>query len=386
MDRRNKRHLRLFPKQGYIMLLIGILIGFMVFLAVSSILSQGGGGGGSGQEGLPSSISFTFLYTSEKQGWLEEVTPAFENWFFERFNINVQVNLVVTGSHDSVNLILQESAQPTAWSPASSIWIPYLNQKWTSLEKGQEIAQDSTPLVLSPVVIAGWSSFFEEYNVTSFHDLYQLAADGTPFKYGHPDPLLSNGGVMAEVLEFADALDKYPEDFTVDDFTNQDAIEFVRLIEANSVMYGKSTGFFGRWAAENGPSAIDCFAVYESVVISNADKATQKWGDSLVAVYPEDGTLLSDHPFVILNAPWVSEYQKFAASQYLFYLLQEENQDKAQDYGFRPANPNVPLDAEVFNEKNGVEFEIKIPTYRPLSGESMENMFTIWHSVKNPGV
>jgi len=367
------------------MLLIGILIGFMVFLAVSSIISQGGGGG-AGQEGLPSHISFTFLYTSEKQGWLEEVTPAFEEWFFERFNIEVNVDLVVTGSHDSVNLILQESAQPTAWSPASSIWIPYLNQKWTSLGKGQEIAKDSTPLVLSPVVIAGWSSFFEEHNVTSFQDLYQLAAVGTTFKYGHPDPLLSNGGVMAEVLEFADALDKYPEDFTVDDFTNQDALEFVRLIELNSVMYGKSTGFFGRWAAENGPSAIDCFAVYESVVISNADKATQKWGDSLVAIYPKDGTLLSDHPFVILNAPWVSEYQKFAASQYLFYLLQEQNQDKAQDYGFRPANPNVPLDAEVFNEKNGVEFEIKIPTYRPLSGESMENMFTIWPAVKNPGV
>ncbi|HDQ05115.1 MAG TPA: ABC transporter substrate-binding protein [Candidatus Bathyarchaeota archaeon] len=385
MDRRNKRRLRLFPKQGYIMLLIGILIGFMVFLAVSSIISQGGGGG-AGQEGLPSHISFTFLYTSEKQGWLEEVTPAFEEWFFERFNIEVNVDLVVTGSHDSVNLILQESAQPTAWSPASSIWIPYLNQKWTSLGKGQEIAKDSTPLVLSPVVIAGWSSFFEEHNVTSFQDLYQLAAVGTTFKYGHPDPLLSNGGVMAEVLEFADALDKYPEDFTVDDFTNQDALEFVRLIELNSVMYGKSTGFFGRWAAENGPSAIDCFAVYESVVISNADKATQKWGDSLVAIYPKDGTLLSDHPFVILNAPWVSEYQKFAASQYLFYLLQEQNQDKAQDYGFRPANPNVPLDAEVFNEKNGVEFEIKIPTYRPLSGESMENMFTIWPAVKNPGV
>jgi len=87
-----------------------------------------------------------------------------------------------------------------------------------------------------------------------------------------------------------------------------------------------------------------------------------------------------------LNAPWVSEYQKFAASQYLFYLLQEQNQDKAQDYGFRPANPSVPLDEEIFNEKNGVEFEIKVPTYRPLSGEAMENLFTIWTSVKNPGV
>jgi len=386
MERRNKRRLRLFPKQGYIMLLIGILIGFMIFLAVSAITYQRGGSGGAGQEGLPSNISFTFLYTSEKQGWLEEVTPAFEEWFFERFNITVNVDLLVTGSHDSVNLILQESAQPTAWSPASSIWIPYLNQKWTSLGKGQEIAKDSTPLVLSPVVIAGWSSFFEENNVNSFKDLYQLAADGTDYKYGHPDPRLSNGGVMAEVLEFAEALGKKPEDFDADDFKNENAKNFVKIIESKAVMYGKSTGFFGRWAAENGPSAIDCFAVYESVVISNSEKASQKWGDSLVAVYPEDGTLLSDHPFVILDATWVSEYQKFAASQYLFYLLQEQNQDKAQDYGFRPANPNVPLNENVFNEKNGVEFEIKIPTYRPLSGEVMEILFTVWSDVKNPGV
>jgi Ca-activated chloride channel family protein len=378
--------LRLFPKQGYIMLLIGILIGFMLFLAVSSITSTGGGGG-AGQEGLPSNINFRFLYTSEKQGWLEEVTPSFEDWFFERFNITVHVELVVTGSHDSVNLILQESTQPTVWSPASSIWIPYLNQKWQEeLGNEQEIATDSTPIVLSPVVIAGWASFFEENNVNNFEDMYQLAEDGIDYKYGHPDPLLSNGGVMAEVLEFADALEKKPEDFTVDDFKNEIAKNFVSTIESKSVMYGKSTGFFGRWAAENGPSAIDCFTVYESVVISNAEKASQKWGDSLVAVYPESGTLLSDHPFVILNAPWVSEYQKFAASQYLFYLLQEQNQDKAQDYGFRPANPNVPLNEEVFNEINGVEFEIKIPTYRPMSGEAMESLFTVWSDVKNPGV
>ena len=170
MDRRNKRRLRVFPKQGYIMLLIGILLGFMVFLAVSSLTSTGISGG-VGQEGLPSNISFTFLYTSEKDGWIKDVTPAFEEWFFERFNINVNVDLIVTGSHDSVNLILQESAQPTAWSPASSIWIPYLNQKWTNLDKGQEIAQDSTPLVLSPVVIAEWDYFLETNNISGFEDI-----------------------------------------------------------------------------------------------------------------------------------------------------------------------------------------------------------------------
>jgi len=276
MDRRNKRRLRLFPKQGYILMLIGILIGFMVFLAVSSLTYQEGSGG-SGQVGLPSNISFTFLYTSEKDGWIKEVTPAFEQWFFERFNITLKVELDVGGSHETVNKLLSDE-KPTVWSPASSIWIPYLNQKWVSLEKGEIIAQDSNPLVLSPVVIAGWASFLEKNNVTSFEDLYQLAAAGTSFKYGHPDPSLSNGGVMAEVLEFADALNKNPEDFTFDDFTNQYALEFVRLIESNAVMYGKSTGFFGKWAAENGPTAIDCFAVYESVVISNSENLKRALG------------------------------------------------------------------------------------------------------------
>ena len=386
MDRRNKRRLRLFPKQGYIMLLIGILVGFMVFLAVAAITSTGRGSGGAGQEGLPSSISFTFLYTSEKDGWIKEVTPTFEQWFFERFGITVNIDLVVTGSHDSVNLILQESSQPAVWSPASSIWISYLNEQWLTLGHEEEIATDSTPLVLSPVVLAGWTSFFDEYDITSFEDLYQLAARGTSYKYGHPDPLLSNGGVMAEVLEFADALDKHPENFTIEDFTTEDVLEFVRIIESNAVMYGKSTGFFGKWAAENGPDAINCFTVYESVVISNSEAASAKWGDDLVAVYPEDGTLLSDHPFVILDSSWVNEYQKFAASQYLYYLLQDDVQDTAQGYGFRPANAAVPLDEDIFNEQNGVAYEINVTTYRPLSGESMENLFTVWPSVKNPGV
>jgi Ca-activated chloride channel family protein len=376
--------LKLFPKQGYILLLIGILIGFMVFLAVSSILSTGGGGG-AGQGGLPSSINFKFLYTSEKQGWIEEVTPNFEEWFFERFNITVNVELVVTGSHDSVNQILW-GAEPTVWSPASSLWIPYLNDIWVGEGGEHEIATDSTPLVLSPVVIAGWASFLQEYNVNDFQDLFQLAVDGIDYKYGHPDPLLSNGGVMAEVLEFADALDKKPEEFEINDFTNEVALDFVRTIESKAVNYGKSTGFFGSWAAQNGPSAIDCFTVYESVVISNSEKAEKKWGESLIAVYPEEGTLLSDHPFVILNAPWVDEYQRFAASQYLYYLLQENNQDKAQIHGFRPANPSVPLNAEIFNAQNGVEFEIQVPIYRPMSGEATKALFSVWPSVKNPGV
>ena len=383
-QRSRRRRLSLFPRQGYVLLLVGILVGFLVFTAISWIFPRGGPGD-SADGGLPTSIEFEFLYTSEKQGWIEEVTPDFQQWFFEEFNITVSVNLVVTGSHDTVNLILW-GRQPAVWSPASNLWIPYLNQKWQQLGHDEGIATDWTPLVLSPVVIAGWPSFFQEHNVSGFSDLYQLAVDGVDYKYGHPDPLLSNGGVMAVVLEFAEAFGKSPEEFAVDDFLMEPPLAFVREIESQAVNYGKSTGFFGRWAAEEGPSEIDCFTVYESVVLDNSLKAKERWGELLVAIYPEDGTLFSDHPYVILDAPWVDKWQRFAASQYLFYLLQEENQDKAQLHGFRPANPSVPLNKEIFSEQSGVEYEIRVPLYKPLSGEAMETLFTVWPYVKNPGV
>lgn len=252
--------------------------------------------------------------------------------------------------------------------------------------KGKIAPDDWEPLVLSPVVIAGWKSLVENYNIYSFRDLYQLAKT-TEFKFGHPDPRDSNGGTMAVALEFAEAARKKPEELSIDDFKDEYVLEFVSTLESKAVYYGKSTGFFGRWAAENGPSAISFFSVYENVVLDNSLKAERKWGEPLVAIYPKDGTLLSDHPFVILNAPWVEPWQKEVAEQYLFFLLREENQHKAQQYGFRPANLDVPLNTTIFNEANGVLEDMgKVPILNPLPGEALDALFTVWIKVKNQGI
>ncbi|NIW11148.1 MAG: solute-binding protein, partial [Gammaproteobacteria bacterium] len=139
-----------------------------------------------------------FLYTSEKQGWIEEVTPLFEEWYFETFEKRIRVKLTVTGTHDSVIQILWGNVKPVAWSPASSIWIPYLNLMWNkTIGYSEKIAPDNwNKTLLSPVVIAGWKSLFEQYNIASFRGLYELARTGD-FKFGHPDPRDSNGGTMA---------------------------------------------------------------------------------------------------------------------------------------------------------------------------------------------
>ena len=365
----------LFPKRGYILLLVGILIGFLLFSLISYIFARGG------------ITVIEFLYTSEKQSWIEEVTPKFEQWYFENFNQRIYVKLIVTGTHDSVTQILWGNVKPIIWSPASSIWVPYINLQWRNLGYEGKIALDDwKPLVLSPVVLAGWKSLSERYNITSFRDLYQLAISAEWFKFGHPDPRDSNGGTMAVVLEFAEAARKKPEELTINDFKDESVLEFVSTLESKAVYYGKSTGFFGKWAAENGPSAISFFSVYENVVLDSSLTAQKKWGDSLVAIYPKDGTLMSDHPFVILNAPWVDEWETEIAEKYLAFLLNEENQRKAQQYGFRPVNPNVPIDTSIFNEANGVQEKIPVPILDPLPGEALDALFTVWTRVKSPGV
>lgn len=374
----------IFPKRGYILLLTGTMIGFLIFSAIS--LAFIGFKTEEIVEEFPSRIEFEFLYTSEKQSWIESVTPKFEEWFFKEFSIHVKVKLTVTGTHDSVNRILDGSIKPVAWSPASSIWIPYLNTKWRALGNDYDLALNWYPLVISPTVLGVWESFTKSYNITCFKDIYNLVKSGVDLKYGHPDPLLSNGGVTILLLEFSEAAGKKPNELTIEDLKNETVIEFVKTIESKSVYYGKSTGFFGAWAADSGPSAITIFGVYENVVLDNSKKAFIKWDDRILAIYPKYGTILNDHPFVILNAPWVKKWEKFAATQYLFFLINEENQKLAQKHGFRPVNPMIELNKEIFSLENGISYEIKVPILEPPSGEVLEALFTVWAKVRNPGI
>jgi Ca-activated chloride channel family protein len=55
----------------------------------------------------------------------------------------------------------------------------------------------------------------------------------------------------------------------------------------------------------------------------------------LVALYPREGTLEADHPWVVLQAPWVDEAKRRAAAGFLDYLRSEPIQVLFQQAGFR---------------------------------------------------
>jgi Ca-activated chloride channel family protein len=55
----------------------------------------------------------------------------------------------------------------------------------------------------------------------------------------------------------------------------------------------------------------------------------------LVAIYPKEGTLEADHPWVVLRAPWVDDAKRRAAASFLDYLRSEPIQARFQAAGFR---------------------------------------------------
>src|SRR3989442_15916800 len=46
----------------------------------------------------------------------------------------------------------------------------------------------------------------------------------------------------------------------------------------------------------------------------------------LVAIYPKEGTLVADHPYAVLNAPWGDDQKRAAASSFLDYLRSPDAQ------------------------------------------------------------
>ena len=63
--------------------------------------------------------------------------------------------------------------------------------------------------------------------------------------------------------------------------------------------------------------------------------------DPLVAIYPEEGTLFSDNPFIVLDTEWVDADEKAAAALFEEFVQLPENQQKVLEFGFRPNNPSV---------------------------------------------
>jgi Ca-activated chloride channel family protein len=311
--------------------------------------------------GVPdNALVVKMLYGSEKQAWIEAVTATFNDQKNKAPDGKVIfVQAEAAGSGDSMTRILGGQDQPAIWSPASSILIPLANEQWGKDHGGAQLVEGTPPpLVLSPVVIAMWKPMAEALGwpqkPLGWADIANLASsqkswadyghpEWGPFQFGHTHPDYSNSGITSILATVYAAAGK-TRDLTTADLQKPEVASFLANVERNVIHYGESTGFFAKQMFTRGPSYLSAAVMYENLVTESYDQT--KYPNRplpIVAVYPKEGTFWSDHPFAILNAPWVDANLRAAATTYRDFLLAQPQQEKALQLGFRPSDPKVAL-------------------------------------------
>jgi Ca-activated chloride channel family protein len=343
------------------------LICILMVLAISLVACSGGGGLSLGGK----KVTISMVYGSEKEEWLVPLIEEF-NEAGEKTEVGSTIVVEATpmGSIESGDEIVAGTLQPTVWSPASSAYVPVANANWRQQHGDDLVVGTPNDLVLSPVVIAMWRPMAEVLGWPNepigWADIAELATSddgwagyGYPewggFKLGHTHPNFSNSGIISVIAEAYAGAGKQ-RDLTLQDLQDPAVVRFMTEVESSIIHYGKSTGFFANRMFERGPSYLSAAVMYENLVVAQETKRLS--GESpqmpVVAIYPHEGTFWSNHPYIVLNAPWVTDEQREAAEAFEVFLLDESQQRRAIEYGFRPADPSIPLSSPL-DTQHGVE-------------------------------
>jgi Ca-activated chloride channel family protein len=347
-------------------------------------------------------LPLVVAYGSEKKTWLEESARAFEASGAKlKSGRAIQIVGKALGSGEAQQAILDGSLKPHVFSPASGAYITLLNQAWLAApaavtEARKPLVPAGEPVVLSPIVIAMWKPMAEALGwpgkALGWADIIKISRDprgwaaydhpewGT-FKLGHTHPEFSNSGLLAVLAEAYAGAGKQ-RDLTDADVAAQPTRDFVAAVEGAIVHYGKSTGFFGDKLLERGPAYMSAAVLYENLVIESYAKKNDA-GFPLVAIYPVEGTFWSDHPYAILDAPWVGADEREAAQAFLAFLKARPQQERALALGFRPADPSIAIAAPV-DVAHGVDPQQPQTLLDVPPGPVLEKLLALWREVKKP--
>ena len=350
------------------------LIGGLRFLTTrdSSSGDGGGGSGGGSAAGRCGGDAVTLAVTasSEKAQLMKQLAAGYMDEGHTVDGRCVRVEVTSKASGGAMAALAKgwdeatDGPRPDVWTPASSGWVRLLEQRTLAADRPKLIPADLPKIAASPLVIAmprpmaqalGWPK-----KQLGWADLLELGRDDTGWaRNGHPEwgqfrlgktnPNYSTSGLNATIGAYF-AATRLSSDLTEKDVASAKTRKFVEGVERSVVHYGDTTLTFlsNLQRADDqgaGLSYISAVAVEEKSVWDynqgnpTGDPATlgrhPKPKVPLVAIYPKEGTLLSDHPWVVLTAPWVDDAKRKAAADLLAYLQAGKAQAKFQEYAFR---------------------------------------------------
>ncbi|MEO5876093.1 MAG: substrate-binding and VWA domain-containing protein [Streptosporangiaceae bacterium] len=375
--------------------------------AVALYVLGSGGSGGCGGKGVTLNVSTS----PEKAGLMQQFAKEYTGT--EVGGTCAEVRVVTKSSGEAMTALARGwdpaadgGPQPDVWSPASSTWVGLLQQRLKTGGRIDVVPAQSQGIAVAPLVIAmprqmatvlGWPS-----KAIGWDDVLRLSRDpkgwgslGHPewggFKLGKTNPNFSTSGLNATIGTYFAATRK-SSDLTLGDIDRSDAQSYVRGVESSIVHYGDTTLTFlqGLQRADDagdGLAYVSAVAVEEmSVYYYNSgnptgDPATAgdhpKPKEPLVAIYPKEGTLVSDHPFVELTS--MDPGKKAIADDFLKYLLGAKAQQRFAEDGFRGYDNKV---TPVTTEANGLLPNQPQKMIAPPAPQVLDRVLTSWESLR----
>ncbi len=248
--------------------------------------------------------------------------------------------------------------EPDVWLPSTSLWARLLEHRTgRDVVSGEDDSITTSPLVIAmPEKMAralGWPE-----NSLGWSELKTLANNPDWSEYGHPEwgrfamgkdnPRLSSSGLAATIATYH-AATRDSGGFTERNLSGDaDVLKFVRDIESSVAHYSDdSVVFLDNLYAEDRKRSpkpyISAMAIQEQMAYlynegaptgDPADLGTRPAPhDPLVAIHPDDGTVLVDHPFLVLRG--AGEAQRTIAADFRDFLLAEAQQEAFMNHGFR---------------------------------------------------
>ncbi len=361
-------HGGLLARRRVVPLLTGALVG-VVMTAALSVFIQDGSPGRSG------CLALNVVSSSNKAGVMEQMARVYEAKTPVVAGKCVDVRIASQASGATGDALARgwddatDGPRPDVWSPASRAWLDILQQRLAERAVSPVVIDPPALLAQSPQVIAmpmpmaqhlGWPE-----RAIGWHDVFQLAADPAGwgrfdrpewgrFRLGKTDITRSTSALNATIGSYLAATGTSGE-LTAEHLADPQVAEFVRTIESSVEHYGETSLTFIenlRRADQRGEtlSYLSAIVLEEKSVldynrgsfdpVGSAGSAQGRPRVPLVAIYPKEGTLMADHPYAVLNLPWVDDSKQRAAASFQRFLLAPAQQRRFQAAGFRDHRGN----------------------------------------------
>jgi ABC-type Fe3+ transport system substrate-binding protein len=348
----------------------------------------------------PDPIVVPVLYSTEKAEWMDEAVRRFGATHPRLEGHPIELELKKMGSREMYLTVLDGTEQPALISPASSLQIRLLEDLSAS-RFGAPVVDprdpaNCRPVLETPVVLVAWRDraqvlWGDDPNGSLWLRLHDALTDPRGWEaYGHPEwgyikfshtnPLKSNSGFQTLLLMTYNYFGKTSGLTGADILSNEDYQRWLIEFESTISKFGDSTGTYMQEIVAYGPSLYDLVAVYEATAIEQAENAVGRYGQ--LQVYYPPATHLSDHPFCVLEADWVTPQQARAAQMFIDFLTSRELQELALlEHGFRPVHPDISLDqaGSPFQRyaANGIRLDLP-PEVETPPGSVLNTLLDFW--------